>query len=96
MSSHLSPSTKANFLFLCDVCLTNFEISLATDDSKRVKILENKVCSMAEQLAEITSLLKASLSGDKVVKKDVNVWADQERVEKVVKSKTPRNIIRVT
>ena len=69
-----APSTKENILFLCNICLTNFEVDKANDQSARVNILENKVSSMSEQLSEISSLLKTSLANkvaDKKVEKSV-------------------------
>ena len=43
VSGFLLPSTKRNFMFYCDFCLTKSEISRADDDIKCVDILEGKI-----------------------------------------------------
>ena len=67
ISAYLQPSTKPNLLFLCDVCLTNFEIANTGDDSKRVNILEEKVDKFDKKLDEITCLLKDPKCSQKTV-----------------------------
>ena len=91
VSAFLLPSTKSNFMFYCDVCLTKFEISKADDDSKRVDILEGKIEGIDQQLGKIMELLTTSkapytpkVNNQSVPKlpKD-NIWADARRLESI-------------
>ena len=41
----LQSSTKKNFLFFCDKCVTALEISQSESDSKRINLLETKMNS---------------------------------------------------
>ena len=49
ITGFLLPSTKRNFMFYCDVCLTKMEISKSETDSKRVDILEDKMNGIDKQ-----------------------------------------------
>ena len=60
VTNFLSSSTKSNFLFLCDTCLTHFEISKADTDTRRINTLESKIESMDNQLNEIKNLIIAN------------------------------------
>ena len=53
VSGFLLPSTKRNFMFNCDRCLTELEMRMADTESRRVDILENKMDGIDTQLAEI-------------------------------------------
>ena len=57
VTNFLLNSTKSNFLFMCDVCLTKFEQNMASTDSQRVNMLESKMDVMAQQLSNINDLL---------------------------------------
>jgi hypothetical protein len=56
----LQASTKKNFLFFCDKCLTSLEINRSTEDSQRISLLESKMSTFSQQLTEICSVLKSS------------------------------------
>ena len=53
----LMSSTKKNFMFLCNICLTNLERSNADSESQRINTLESKIDSMDNHLSEIKKLL---------------------------------------
>ena len=83
ITGFLSPSTKDNFIFLCDMCKTKFEVDKATDESQRINMLEDKVGSMAEQISEIHALLKNSVrDDDKNFPKIDNIWKNREQGKK--------------
>ena len=62
VNSFLLSSTKNNFLFFCDKCLTQLEISSSGSDSQRINLLETKMNTIDTQLQEITSMLKSNAS----------------------------------
>ena len=66
---------------MCDPCLTNFEIDQTSDDSKRVKILEEKVSNIDNKLNEITFLLKEKSTV--APSPTSSVWHDTDRVEEI-------------
>ena len=75
-------STKSNFLFLCDCCLTKFE-------ADQVKTQNDRLDNLEKQLSEIKSLLKESRNPPALVSdpspipsKPDNIWFDPERLEK--------------
>ena len=91
-SSYLQPSTKRNFVFYCDSCLTELEIQRANSESQRVNILEKKMNSIDTQLNEIKKLLneKPKVKENELfgsVKKDANngecIWFNKERLATV-------------
>ena len=51
-------SRPGNFHFVCDACLTNFEIKRASSQSDKVDSLTTKVCNLENGLNEIKTLLK--------------------------------------
>ena len=67
----LLASTKNNFMFYCDKCLTEMEISKAETEERRIENLENKMIGIDKQLDEIKKLLNgtnkanASISDEK-------------------------------
>ena len=93
-------STKRNFKFYCDVCLTKMEISKADADSKRVEILEAKMEGIDKQLGEIMKVLtesrnpQASKVNNQHVSKlpEDNIWADAKRLESV-KAPEPKSVL---
>ena len=78
-------STKGNFKFFCDICLTNFERDLVDTERKKVACLEAKVESMENKLDKIMSFLEkpnqCSQASYPLVE---NVWNDARRLSKVV------------
>ena len=51
-------SRPGNFHFVCDACITNFEIKRASSQSDKVDSLTTKVCNLENGLNEIKTLLK--------------------------------------
>ena len=98
VSGFLLSSTKRNFMFHCDKCLTEMEIRMADTESRRVDILEKKMNGIDDQLAEIKMLLNAkSKNTEKDVKSNSNgnensIWFDKERL-KTVKAPEPKAVL---
>ena len=59
INNYNNPSTKNNFVFFCDRCLTEMEISRSESDTKRINLLEGKMADMDQKVVEIMALLKA-------------------------------------
>ena len=79
-------STKKNFKFFCDVCLTKFEIDLATDDSRRLNKVEENMSEVMNELRDIKKMLKEKAnSNERNNKEDSqkvnNIWFDKARLE---------------
>ena len=90
ISNFLNTSTKRNFLFFCDRCLTSLEIDRANVDSQRINILETKMKGIDSQLKEICSMLKSTpaKSVERQIKPreipEVNsIWNDTEKLATV-------------
>ena len=91
VSGFLLPSTKRNFMFYCDFCLTKSEISRADDDIKCVDILEGKIEGIDHWLGKIMEFLTTSIapSTAKVNNQSVhklpkdNIWTDTRQVESI-------------
>lgn len=88
----LNNSTKKNFLFFCDACLTTLEMNHAGEDSQRIHLLERKMNTIDSQLKEICSMLKSPQA--KPVENppkprnspdisSINFWNDTEKLSKV-------------
>ena len=90
INAYLRPSTKENFKFFCDVCLTKFEIDMADSESKRLETVEGNITSIKSELEAIKRLLKNSKPNttNSNHKKD-NIWFNQEKLisTKVVPTK---------
>ena len=72
-------STKRNFQFFCDVCVTQCEIDMKSSEAKR--FVENNVTTIKDELIEIKNLLK--LKDTKPAPKPShsdNIWFNQERL----------------
>ena len=94
ISNFLQPSTKSNFLFFCNKCLTKLEVSSVESDSNRINVLETKMNNIDNQLKEITSMLKSTAGSStsptkqnqnqtlKERPKD-NIWFDSEKLATV-------------
>ena len=78
------PSTKRNFMFFCDACVTNFEFEEASSEDKRISIVENNVTSIKKELEEIKGLLKNQSVPKQQTKATTpandNIWFDKERL----------------
>lgn len=78
-------STKKNFKFFCESCLTRFENDLASDDTRRLNHVEGNIKNIMTELDEIKKILKENCSKKEVseeipAKKD-NIWFDKKRLE---------------
>ena len=75
-------STKLNFKFYCDTCLTNLEISIANSESRRLGVVETNVASIKSELAEIKNLLvKQNIPKQETAKPHSdNIWFNKERL----------------
>ena len=90
VKTFLSQSTKGNFKFFCDKCLTDFEISFAktqgleTMGNNELVQLEKKVDTLEAKLDEITALLKTSAdSSTSKVAGPPDIWANEEKMKTV-------------
>ena len=100
VSGFLLPSTKRNFMFNCDRCLTELEMRMADTESRRVDILENKMDGIDTQLAEIKKLLNTKTKATEVVQgkekvanqEKYSIWFDKERL-KSVKAPEPKAVL---
>ena len=93
VKAFLAPSTKDNFRFFCDKCLTKFERSLVETQEERIENLQNKFLGMEEKLDGIMNLLKnGSPSLQETSNKQQNIWHDRERLENV-KAPQPKAVL---
>ena len=73
-------STKNNFKFYCDACITVLEISLANSETRRLGIVETNVVSIKSELAEIKNLLKQSVPKPAAKPISDNIWFNKEKL----------------
>ena len=97
ITTFLAASTKNNFKFYCDKCLTNLEISMAESETNKLNNLEKKYIGMEKKLEEIKELLL--VKGDEAVipkivmdKPVTNIWDDKEKLE-AVKAPLPKSVL---
>ena len=62
ITNFLQPSTKDNFVFFCDRCLTEMEIRSTETEASRVTALEKRMIGVDQKLADILTLLNAKNS----------------------------------
>ena len=60
VKTFVATSTKSNFKFFCDVCVTVFERNLVETEDQKINALFEKVVRMENKLNEITDFMKAS------------------------------------
>ena len=101
VNSFLLASTKRNFTFNCNICMTNLEINKTETESKRVDILETKMNGIDKHLAEIKKFLtennKPNASKTVEHKKqhnlpNDNIWSDPKRLA-TVKAPEPKAVL---
>ena len=63
-----------------DVCLTNFEVDLASDESKGLKNVEDKIMAMDNKLDNISQVLNTKMS---TVAPTPSIWNNTERVKQI-------------
>ena len=83
----LLPSTKKNFVFYCDRCLTKNEIQQTETNKDRIDNLEDKMSNIDKQLEDIKKMLGKN-TDQKNSKKETklprdNLWANKERLATV-------------
>ena len=96
ITNFLQPSTKNNFIFFCDKCLTNMEIRNTETETSRLNALEKKITGVDNKLSEIMTLLSAqddlkTKSAGHVLPRD-NIWTDKERLA-TVKAPEPKAVL---
>ena len=87
VSNFLLSSTKRNFHFYCDRCLTNMEIRKTESNNERISNLEGKMCGIDKQLEEIKKLLNEKGKTNAVKERETlpkdNLWSNKERLATV-------------
>ena len=102
INNFLLKSTKRNFLFFCDRCLTQMEINKSETEARRIGVLEDKMAGMDQKLGEIMGLLKAqnqtpdkekapAVSNPTLAPTD-NIWFDVDRLAEV-KAPEPKAVL---
>ena len=87
--SFINPLLNENFLFLCDKCLTEFEMNKAKTENDRLTIVEKSISlvksELTAELNEIKTMLKDSVqsqSHNNVGNDSGNIWFDADRLAK--------------
>ena len=89
VKSFVLKSTKSNFKFFCDVCLTNLEQNLVDAETQAMNIMSAKMNSVETKLDEINKKLDNSIeqpTKTPIMKHTLPrdcVWADADRLESV-------------
>lgn len=90
VENFLKASTRSNFLFFCDKCLTTLEINKADVDSQRINLLETKMNTIDSKLNEICSMLKSTSikspegkQQPRVSPEKRSIWNDTEKLSTV-------------
>ena len=90
ITNFLNASTKKNFQFFCDTCLTSLEISKADVDSERINLLESKMNTIDSRLEEICSMLKSkpaklpeAPAKPRVPPEVKSIWNDTDKLSSV-------------
>ena len=100
INGYLTSSTKRNFVFYCDKCLTELEISKTQTESKRIENLEKNMFGINNQLSKIMELLsnqdkskndKETIVTTNYLSKD-NIWSNSERLANV-KAPEPKSVL---
>ena len=95
VTNFLQPSTKGNFLFFCDQCLTEMEIRKTETETSRVNALENRMMDVDQKLAEILTLMSAQNLKTKPGVQELpknDIWSDKERLA-TVKAPEPKAVL---
>ena len=93
-----SSTTKANFKWFCDSCLTNFELNRATALDERFSVIANQIKDMSKgfeqvvklskELQEVKNMISNSdkSSGSDIVIDNKGSWTDAKRVHRMKSS----------
>ena len=86
----LAASTKSNFKFYCDICLTNLERNLVETEDQKIETLTKEVNSMKTTLSEIVTYMKTSTTNQQSKVPSLppdaqkkNIWYDQEKLSAI-------------
>ena len=83
----LAVSTKENFKFFCNKCLTELEINMAQSSTDKINALEKKYGNMETRLHKIMELLsKEEVTNNKPINSihtTSNIWLNKEELEKI-------------
>ena len=95
VKTFLSASTKSNFKFFCDTCLTTYERNLVETENQKITALTEKVGKMETKLDEITKLLKSPNQPMHVAQKPVTktCWDDTEKLSQIKAPKPKPQLI---
>ena len=87
----LQPSTKRNFVFFCNCCITKYEIEQASEESKRLNSIEEKVAELSNKLEEMSALLieQKSCPTPILKNKSKSVWFKEESQSNVTEITSP-------
>ena len=91
ITTFLATSTKTNFRFFCDRCLTDFERRLVESQEERIVNLQKNFLGMETKLNDIMNLLKNNESTSSNEKQN-NIWSDKMRLENV-KAPLPKSVL---
>ena len=94
-----SGSTKSNFKFFCDTCLTLYERNLVDTENQKITALTEKVGKLETKLDEITKLLKSSDREMSSLPKPAvkTCWDDTEKLSQIKAPKPkPQLVIKKT
>jgi hypothetical protein len=91
VKTYNSASTKPNFMWFCNVCLTNYERSLVEAQDDKLSTLSTKVTNMEKKLDDITKLLQttAQQSPSEGKQKKKTCWDDSEKLS-TIKAPKPK------
>ena len=96
IKTFLAPSTKNNFKFFCDKCMTEFERNLVETQAEKISNLEKNFLGLESKLEEITKLLKVKGSGTgpgKETKPVSHRWSDVVMAGGTVKAPTATSVL---
>ena len=91
----LSASTKGNFKFFCDICLTNLERNMVESQTDKINSLESKFVNMEDTLEEIKKLLTSKRETSVSTQKNTpasSIWFNKEKLE-TIKVPPPTSVL---
>ena len=95
IKTFLAPSTKDNFKFFCNKCLTNLERNMVETQTDKINSLESKFVNLESTLEEIKKLLstKKEISVSTQDNSPVSsIWLDKEKLE-TIKAPAPKALL---
>ena len=99
IKTFLAASTKLNFKFFCDVCLTEYERNLVETQDEKITTLTKKVGKLEGKLDEVVKLLKSPSSQISDTPKPVakTCWDDMDKLSQIKAPKPkPQLVIKKT